>query len=179
MKNQAQIAATPDPASVPPAPGNTSSLISITTDRFPVWISRHPARWIVSVAVVITLVTLLCLGWIEYTVQPSLIQSSGHRLVQAATDAAHKLDIMILERCHDIQLLSTTPMAQGQNPEALTTFSTNWRTPTRPIDGLASPIHVEQSLRQQIRRAPPPIRAGVSGFNRHAPSLASGFCVRR
>ena len=73
-------------------------------------------------AVVITLVTLLCLGWTAYTVQRGLIQSSGQRLVQAATDAAGKLDMMILERYRDIQLLSTTPMARGQNPEALTAY---------------------------------------------------------
>ncbi len=122
MKNQIHIAATTDPARVPPAHGSTPPLISITTDQLPVWMSHHPIRWIVSVAAVIALVTLLCLGWIAYTVQLGLIQSSGHRLVQAATDAASKLDMMILERYRDIQLLSTTPMAQGQNPEALTTY---------------------------------------------------------
>ena len=73
-------------------------------------------------AAVIALVTLLCLGWTAYTVQQGLIQSSGQRLVQTATNAAGKLDTMILERYHDIQLLSTTPMAQGQNPEALTRY---------------------------------------------------------
>jgi diguanylate cyclase (GGDEF)-like protein len=84
--------------------------------------NNHPIRWIVSVAVVIALVTLLCLGWAAYTVQHGLIQSSGQRLVQAATDAAGKLDMIILERYRDIQLLSTTPMARGQNPEALTAY---------------------------------------------------------
>jgi diguanylate cyclase (GGDEF)-like protein len=84
--------------------------------------NNHPTRWIVSVAAVITLVTLLCLGWTAYTVQRGLIQSSGQRLVQAATDAAGKLDMVILERYRDIQLLSTTPMAQSKNPEALTAY---------------------------------------------------------
>ena len=73
-------------------------------------------------AAVIALVTLLCLGWTAYTVQQGLIQTSGHRLVQTATNVAGKLDTMILERYRDIQLLSTTPMAQGQNPEALTRY---------------------------------------------------------
>jgi len=68
------------------------------------------------------LVTLLCLGWTAYSVQRGLIQSSGHRLVQAVTDAADKIDMMILERYRDIQLLSTIMMAQGQNPEALTQY---------------------------------------------------------
>jgi diguanylate cyclase (GGDEF)-like protein len=84
--------------------------------------SSHPTRWIISVAAVIALVTLLCLGWTAYTVQQGLIQSSGQRLVQTATNAAGKLDTMILERYRDIKLLSTTPMAQGQNPEALTRY---------------------------------------------------------
>ena len=122
MKQQAHIAAIPDSNRVHPAPESTPPLISITTDRFPVWMKSNPIRWIVSVAVVIALVTLLCLGWTAYTVQHGLIQSSGQRLVQAATDAAAKLDMIILERYHDIQLLSTTPMAQGQPPEALTAY---------------------------------------------------------
>src|SRR5262245_12907239 len=122
MKHQAPIVAAPDSAGVPPALKSTPPVISITTDRFPAWMKSNPIRWIVSVAVVIALVTLLCLGWTAYTVQHGLIQSSGQRLVQAATDAAVKLDMIILERYRDIQLLSTTPMAQGQNPEALTAY---------------------------------------------------------
>lgn len=122
MKQQASIVAAPDSTRVSPAPESTPSFISITTDRFPVWMNSHPIRWIVSVAVVITLVTLLCLGWTAYTVKHGLIQSSGQRLAQAATDAAGKLDMVILERYRDIQLLSTTPMAQSQSSEALTAY---------------------------------------------------------
>jgi diguanylate cyclase (GGDEF)-like protein len=122
MKQPFHIAATPDSSRVPPVPERTMPLISITTDRFPVWMNSHPIRWIISVAVMISLVTLLCLGWTAYTVKRGLIQSSGQRLVQAVTDAAGKLDMMILERYRDIQLLSTTSMARGQNPEALTAY---------------------------------------------------------
>jgi diguanylate cyclase (GGDEF)-like protein len=82
---------------------------------------RHHT-WVVSVVAVITLVMLLGLGWAAYTVQDRLIQSSGHSLVQAATDAASKLDMMILERYGDIQLLSTTQIAQGRDPEALAQY---------------------------------------------------------
>ena len=78
--------------------------------------------WIVSVVSIIALLTLFCLGWAVLTVQDRLIQSAGHSLVQAATDAASKLDMMILERYHDIQLLSTAPITQGQNPETLTQY---------------------------------------------------------
>lgn len=122
MNQQAPIVATPDSAGVSPTLTSTPPLLLITTDRFPAWMKGHPIHWIVSVAVVIALVTLLCLGWSAYTVQHGLIQSSGQRLVQAATDAAAKLDMIILERYRDIQLLSTTPMAQGQHPEALTAY---------------------------------------------------------
>jgi len=82
---------------------------------------RHQA-WIASVVAIMTLVALLCLGWAAYTVQHGLIQSSGNSLVQAATDAASRLDMMILERYRDIQLLASTSMAQGQNTAALTTY---------------------------------------------------------
>jgi len=122
MENHAQIASAPEPARDTPAAVNTPPLMSITTNRFPVWMNRHPICWIVSVAAVITLVTLLCLGWTAYSVQRGLIQSSGHRLAQAATDAAGKIDMMLLERYRDIQFLATITMARGQNPEALTTY---------------------------------------------------------
>ncbi|MDO8356904.1 MAG: diguanylate cyclase [Nitrospirota bacterium] len=68
------------------------------------------------------MVTVFCLGWALYTIQQRLIQSSGHSLVQAATDAASKLDMLILERSGDIQLFSEAPIAQDQNPETLTQY---------------------------------------------------------
>ena len=121
MENQTHIAAIPDPARVSPAPVSTPAHVSFTTDRFPAWMKRHQT-WIGSVVAVIALLTLLCLGWAAQTVQDRLVQSIGHSLVQAASDAASKLDMMILERYRDIQMLSTTAMAQGQNPETLTQY---------------------------------------------------------
>ncbi len=121
MENQTRIAATPDPARVPPVPVGTSPPISFTTKRFPGWMGRHHT-WIVSVVSVIALLTLLCMGWAALTVQDRLIQSAGHSLVQAATDAASRLDMTVLERYRDIQLLSTTTIAQGREPEALTKY---------------------------------------------------------
>ncbi|MEP6933133.1 MAG: diguanylate cyclase [Nitrospirota bacterium] len=122
MTKQAPIATIPLHSRFPAVPRNTLARISITTDRFPTWMSDRPIRWIVITAAIITVVTLLCLGWTAYTVQRGLIESSGRRLVQAASDAAGKLDMLILERYRDIQMLSSAPMAQGQNPEALTTY---------------------------------------------------------
>jgi len=121
MEKQNNIAATPDTARVSPAPVSPPVQVSFRTDQFPAWMNRHQT-WIVSVVSVMTLVALLGMGWAAYRVQHGLIQSSGHSLVQAATDAASRLDMMILERYSDIQLLATTPMAQGQNPEALTKY---------------------------------------------------------
>ena len=120
MEHQSHIALSPDPVKISPAPVSTSVHVSLTTDRFPAWMVRHQT-WIVSAVSVMAIVTLLCMGWAAYTVQQGLIQSSGHSLVQVATDAASKLDMMILERYRDIQLLSTAPITQGQNPERLTT----------------------------------------------------------
>ena len=119
MEDQPHIAA--NSARVSPASVNTRARVSFTIDQFPVWMNRHQT-WIGSMVAVIALFTLLLLGWAAYTVQDRLIQSSGHSLVQAATDAASKLDMMILERYRDIQLLSTAPITQGQNAEALTTY---------------------------------------------------------
>ena len=121
MENLTHIAATPDPAGVPPAPVSTRPPISLTTHRLPAWMGRHHT-WIMSLVAVIALLTLLCMGWAAYTVQDRLIQSAGHHLVQAATDAASKLDMMVLERYGDIQVLSTAPIAQGQDPESLTGY---------------------------------------------------------
>ena len=121
MNNQSHIAVTPDSANVSPASVSTPVHVSFTTDRFPAWMERRQT-WIASVVAVIALLTLLCLGWAARTVQDRLVQSAGHSLVQAATDAASKLDMMILERYGDIQVLSTAPMAQGRNPETLTKY---------------------------------------------------------
>lgn len=120
MTKQTPSATIPPPSRVLPGRGNAPPLISITTDRFPTWMRDRPIRWIVFTAAIITLVTLLCLGWTAYRVQRGLIQSSGQRLVQAASDAAGKLDMRILERYRDIQVLSSTPMVHSQDHEALT-----------------------------------------------------------
>src|ERR1041385_2571640 len=121
MKHQSHIAVSLDPAKVSPAPVSSSVHISLTTDRFPAWMERHQT-WIVSAVSAMTIVTLLCMGWAAYTVQQGLIQSRGDNLVQAATDVASKLDLLILERYRDIQLLSTAPIIQSQNPDRLTIY---------------------------------------------------------
>ena len=121
MEHQTHIAATPDPIKVSSAPVSTSVHVSFTIDRFPAWMKRHQA-WIGSLVAVIALLTLLCLGWAAQTVEDRLVQSAGYSLAQAASEAASKLDMMILELYGDIQMLSTTPIAQAQNAAALTTY---------------------------------------------------------
>ncbi len=121
MEHQRHIAATHDPAVLSPPPVSTSAHVSLTTDRFPAWMDRHQT-WILSAVSIIAIATLLCMGWAAYTVQQGLIQSRGNNLVQVATDAASKLDMVILERYRDIQLLSTAPIIHGQNPEKLTAY---------------------------------------------------------
>ena len=121
MENLPPIVFTSDPAKVSPAPVNPPAQVSFTIDRFPAWMTRHQT-WIGSVVAVIALLTLLFLGWATYRVQDRLIQSSGHSLVQAATGAANKLDMMILERCRDIQILSTAPITRGRGSEVLTQY---------------------------------------------------------
>lgn len=120
MENQPHVAGSSDPGLVLTTLVNRPIYARITADRFPEWMDRHHT-WILSVVAAITLVTFLCLGWTAYRVQDRLIQSAGHSLVQAATDAATKLDMMVLERYSDIQLLSTAPITHSHNPEALTT----------------------------------------------------------
>jgi diguanylate cyclase (GGDEF)-like protein len=115
------IAATPNLAKNSSSSEDNPVHVSFKIDRFPAWMNRHQA-WIGSMVVLFLLLTLLLLGWAAYTVQNRLIQSSGHSLVQAATDAASKLDMMILEQYRDIQLLASTPIAQGQNQETLTQY---------------------------------------------------------
>ena len=121
MENQPHIADSRDSGLVSIARLNTQRRSPFTADRFPEWMDRHHIRLLFLFAIM-TMVTLFCLGWALYTIQQRLIQSSGHSLVQAATDAASKLDMMILERSGDIQLLSAAPIAQGQNPETLTPY---------------------------------------------------------
>ena len=121
MENQPHIADSRNTGSGPTARVNTPRRSPFTADRFPEWMDRHHIR-LLFVFTIMTMVTLLCLGWALHTIQQRLIQSSGHSLVQAATDAASKLDMMILERSGDIQLLSAAPIAQGQDPETLTQY---------------------------------------------------------
>jgi diguanylate cyclase (GGDEF)-like protein len=121
MEQQNPIIATSDSARGSSTSVNTPAHVSFKIDRFPAWMNRHQT-WIGSMVALMALLTLLLLGWAAYTVQNRLIQSSGHSLVQAATDAASKLDTMVLERYRDIQLLSTAPLTLNQNPEALTTY---------------------------------------------------------
>jgi len=90
-----------------------------------------PASWfaapcpptVATIAVVaITGVMLLCIGWAACTVERRLVSAAGHNLVQAATDAASKLEMVIAERRGDVEVFASTPIAQGDPPEALASY---------------------------------------------------------
>ena len=115
-----------------------------------------------------------------YTVQHGLIQFSGHSLVQAATDAASKLDMMILERHRDIQLLASTPMAQSQNPAALTAYLGELESahPAYRWIGVTD-SHGKVIAATDTCPLTPSIGARVGGSNWHAPSVAPEFSMPR
>ena len=121
MEHQSQIATTSNPANITSTSVNRSVHVSFKIDRFPSWMNRHQT-WIGSMVALLALLALFLLGWAAYTVQDRLIHSSGNSLVRAATDAANKLDMMLLEQYRVIQLLSTAPITQGQNPETLSQY---------------------------------------------------------
>ena len=67
----------------------------------------------------ITVVMIFCIGWAACTVERRLVAAAGHSLVQAATDAAGKLELIIAERRGDIEVLASTPVVRSPNVEAL------------------------------------------------------------
>lgn len=121
MENHPRIASTGDPGPISTALVRTPTHTPITANRFPEWMDRHNT-WILAIFGAMTLVTFLCLGWTADRIHDRLVQSAGHSLVQAATDAASKLDMMVLERYRDMRMLATTPITHSQDHAALTTY---------------------------------------------------------
>ena len=75
----------------------------------------RPHQFAAFLITVISLVTFFCIGWGACKLERRLIASAGHSLVQAATDAASKLELMIAERHGDIEVLASSPAALGNN----------------------------------------------------------------
>jgi diguanylate cyclase (GGDEF)-like protein len=82
----------------------------------------RPHRFATFLIVLISLVIMFCIGWGAWMVERRLVASAGHSLVQAASDSASKLEMMIAERRADIDLLASSPIARGGNRVALTSY---------------------------------------------------------
>ncbi len=111
----------------PPAPSGKSRYIAgqfrrIVT-RLASWFAAPCPPTVATIAVAaITVVMLVCIGWAACTVERRLVSAAGHSLVQAATDAASKLEMVIAERRGDVEVFAATPIAQGDRPEALASY---------------------------------------------------------
>lgn len=81
-----------------------------------------PHRFATFLIVVVSIVIVFCIGWGACALERRLIASAGHNLVQAATDSASKLEMMIAERHADIQVLSSSPIVRGRDRVALTSY---------------------------------------------------------
>jgi diguanylate cyclase (GGDEF)-like protein len=84
--------------------------------------TKGPYRFATLLVFLITIVGLVLIGWGAYTVERRLIDSTGYSLVQAASDAASKLELTISERQGDVEIFSASPVARGHDQQALTAY---------------------------------------------------------
>ncbi|WP_455388271.1 sensor domain-containing diguanylate cyclase [Petrachloros mirabilis] len=82
----------------------------------------RPHRFATFLIVLISLVILSCIAWGAWMVERRLVTSAGHSLVQAASDSASKLELMINERHGDIEMLASSPIAQSDDRAAVTSY---------------------------------------------------------
>ena len=57
-----------------------------------------------------------------YAIERRLIAATGYALVQAASDAASKLELMIVERQGDVEVFAASPIARGNDRQALSSY---------------------------------------------------------
>jgi diguanylate cyclase (GGDEF)-like protein len=81
-----------------------------------------PHRLATFLVLFITIVVVFFVGWGAYTIERRLIASTGYALVQAASDAASKLELMIVERQGDVEVFAASPVARGNDRQALTSY---------------------------------------------------------
>lgn len=84
--------------------------------------TNGPHRFATFLVVLITIVGIVFIGWGAYTVERRLVASAGYSLVQAASDAASKLELMIAERRGDVEVFAASPIARGHDQQALTAY---------------------------------------------------------
>jgi diguanylate cyclase (GGDEF)-like protein len=84
--------------------------------------TNGPHRFAALLVFLITIVVICFIGWGAYTVERRLIASTGYSLVQAASDAASKLELTIAERQGDVEVFAASPIARGHDQQALTAY---------------------------------------------------------
>ena len=95
---------------------------------------RSYARWLPALIFTITLVALTIGGFALYYVERVMVASAGESLAMAAGDIAGKLDMLLVERYGDIQMMSRSQTFQGQNAAAMTRYL-EWMAEAYPVYG--------------------------------------------
>jgi hypothetical protein len=72
-------------------------------------------RWLPRLILAMALLPLIIGSFMLWSVESRLITDAGQGLAMAATEIASKLDLLLRERMHDIQVLSQTPVLRTQN----------------------------------------------------------------
>lgn len=87
------------------------------------WYTKPGTPTVATIAVAgITAVLICCIAWAAYAVERRLVSAAGHSLVQAATDAASKLEMIVVERRRDLEVLASAPVVRADHPKALAAY---------------------------------------------------------
>ena len=84
--------------------------------------TNGPHRLATCLVLLMMILGMLFIGWGAYTVERRLINSTGYSLVQAAGDAASKLELAIAERQRDVEAFAGSSIARGHDHHALTAY---------------------------------------------------------
>ncbi len=95
---------------------------------------RSYSRWLPALIVTITLVALTIGGFALYYVERVMVASAGESLALAVGDIAGKLDMLLVERYGDIQMMSRSQTFQGKNAAAMTRYL-EWMAEAYPVYG--------------------------------------------
>ena len=84
--------------------------------------TNGPHRLATCLVLLIIILSMALMSWGVYTVERRLIDSTGYSLVQAAGDAASKLELAIAERQGDVEAFAWSSIARGHDHQALTAY---------------------------------------------------------
>ena len=84
--------------------------------------ANGPHRLATCLVLLIMILGMVFISWGVYTVERRLIDSTGYSLVQAAGDAASKLELAIAERQGDVEAFAWSSIARGHDRQALTAY---------------------------------------------------------